>query len=74
LALNLLQEEPSKQSLKMKRYLAGMSDNFPIKILESAEVELNNKPQSIAADTEINCLQVPCSISKIIFACHEIFR
>lgn len=33
LSLNLLKKEPSKQSLKMKRYLAGMNNDFLMKVL-----------------------------------------
>ena len=37
LAINLLkQEQTSKQSLKMKRYRAGMDNNYLVKILNSA--------------------------------------
>ncbi len=36
LSVNLLKREPSKQSLKMKRYKAGMDNNFLIKILAAS--------------------------------------
>jgi predicted transposase YbfD/YdcC len=39
LSLNLLKKEPSKRSLKMKRYLAGMDNDFLIKILGINEIE-----------------------------------
>jgi predicted transposase YbfD/YdcC len=39
LSLNLLKKEPSKRSLKMKRYLAGMDNNFLMEILAASEME-----------------------------------
>ena len=36
LSVNLLKREPSKQSLKMKRYKAGMDNNFLMKILAAS--------------------------------------
>lgn len=39
LSLNLLKKEPSKHSLKMKRYLAGMDNDFLMKILAASEME-----------------------------------
>jgi predicted transposase YbfD/YdcC len=36
LALNLLRQEPSKASLNMKRYRAGLDDQFMLRILSSA--------------------------------------
>lgn len=36
LSVNLLKREPSKQSLKMKRYKAGMDNNFLLKILAAS--------------------------------------
>jgi predicted transposase YbfD/YdcC len=38
LSVNLLKREPSKMSLKMKRYRASMDDNFMRKILEASAV------------------------------------
>jgi predicted transposase YbfD/YdcC len=39
LSLNLLKKEPSKQSLKMKRYLAGIDNDFLMEILAASEME-----------------------------------
>ena len=39
LSINLLKREPSRLSLKMKRYKAGLQDDFMIKILEASAVE-----------------------------------
>ncbi len=39
LSVNLLKREPSKMSLKMKRYRASMDDNFMVKILEASAVD-----------------------------------
>jgi predicted transposase YbfD/YdcC len=39
LSLNLLKKEPSKQSLKMKRYRAGISNDFLMEILAASEME-----------------------------------
>ena len=39
LSLNLLKKEPSKQSLKMKRYLAGINNDFLMEILAASEME-----------------------------------
>lgn len=39
LCVNLLQREPSRLSLKMKRYKAGLEDDFMIKILEASALE-----------------------------------
>ncbi len=36
LSVNLLKREPSRQSLKMKRYKAGMDNNFLLKILAAS--------------------------------------
>ena len=36
LALNLLRQEPSKASLSMKRYRAGLDDQFMLKILAAS--------------------------------------
>lgn len=36
LSVNLLKREPSRQSLKMKRYRAGMDNDFLIKILAAS--------------------------------------
>ena len=36
LALNLLRQEPSKGSLKMKRNKAGLDNNFLLKILSDS--------------------------------------
>jgi predicted transposase YbfD/YdcC len=39
LSLNLLKKEPSKQSLKMKRYRAGISNDFLMEILAASEMK-----------------------------------
>jgi hypothetical protein len=39
LSLNLLKKEPSKQSLNMKRFLAGMDNDFLMEILAASEME-----------------------------------
>lgn len=39
LSLNLLKKEPSKQSLKMKRFSAGMNNDFLMEILAASEME-----------------------------------
>ncbi|WP_293086169.1 ISAs1 family transposase [Moorena sp. SIO4A1] len=39
LSVNLLKREPSRLSLKMKRYKAGMDNNFVIKILAASAAE-----------------------------------
>jgi predicted transposase YbfD/YdcC len=39
LSLNLLKKEPSKRSLKMKRYLAGIDNDFLMEILAASEME-----------------------------------
>ncbi|NEP51356.1 MAG: ISAs1 family transposase [Moorea sp. SIO3C2] len=39
LSINLLKREPSRQSLKMKRYQAGMDNDFLIKILAASAPE-----------------------------------
>lgn len=36
LCINLLKQEPDKMSLKMKRYKAGMDNDFLLKILAGA--------------------------------------
>lgn len=41
LALNLLRQEPSKGSLAMKRYRAGLDDQFMLQIL-SANIFLSD--------------------------------
>lgn len=40
LSLNLLKKEPSKRSLKMKRYLAGIDNDFLLEILAASEMEV----------------------------------
>jgi predicted transposase YbfD/YdcC len=40
LSVNLLKQEPSKMSLKMKRYKAGIDNDFLIKILKSSVSEI----------------------------------
>ncbi|NCR08106.1 MAG: ISAs1 family transposase [Microcystis aeruginosa LG13-11] len=39
LSVNLLKREPSKMSLKMKRYKAGMNNDFMVKILAASAVD-----------------------------------
>ncbi len=39
LSVNLLKREPSRQSLKMKRYQAGMDNGFLMKVLAASAVE-----------------------------------
>ena len=39
LSVNLLKREPSRLSLKMKRYQAGMNNDFLMKILASSAAE-----------------------------------
>lgn len=39
LSVNLLKREPSRQSLKMKRYQAGMDNDFLMKVLAASAVE-----------------------------------
>lgn len=39
LSINLLKREPSKLSLKMKRYKAGLDNNFLMKILAASTAE-----------------------------------
>ncbi|MGB5633321.1 MAG: ISAs1 family transposase [Waterburya sp.] len=39
LSVNLLKREPSKQSLKMKRYKAGMDNDFLMKILAASATD-----------------------------------
>ncbi len=39
LSVNLLKREPSKLSLKMKRYKAGLDNNFLMKILAASAAE-----------------------------------
>ncbi len=39
LSINLLKREPSPLSLKMKRYKAGMDNDFLMKILAASAVE-----------------------------------
>jgi hypothetical protein len=39
LSINLLQREPSRQSLKMKRYKAAMDNDFLLKILAATATQ-----------------------------------
>ena len=39
LSVNLLKREPSKMSLKMKRYTAGLNNDFMVKILAASSVD-----------------------------------
>ena len=39
LSVNLLKREPSRLSLKMKRYKAGMNQNFLLQILAASAAE-----------------------------------
>ena len=39
LSVNLLKREPSKMSLKMKRYKAGLNNDFMMKILAASAVD-----------------------------------
>jgi hypothetical protein len=39
LSINLLKHEPSQKSLKMKRYLAAMDNNFLLQVLAASSRE-----------------------------------
>jgi hypothetical protein len=43
LSVNLLKREPSKMSLKMKRYKAGMNNDFMVKILAASAVDTEGR-------------------------------
>jgi len=43
LSVNLLKREPSKMSLKMKRYKAGMNNDFMVKILAASAFDTEGR-------------------------------